>query len=156
MIVNTFTYNADGPRVKIENNEGTSKIIWDGQQYLAETDGSDTTTVAYTNTPAAFTNLISQRKDGTTIWLHFDALGSMRQATNISEIVTDTAIYDAWENIVSQTGTTPIVFLWNGQHGYFYNIDTGDHYVIERIDDPVTARWMSLEPIVFSSATFTD
>ena len=48
-VINTLTYNADGLRVKVENSAETSKIIWDGNQYLAETDASDNLIIGYTN-----------------------------------------------------------------------------------------------------------
>jgi RHS repeat-associated protein len=147
--LNTYTYNGDGQRVKVENSAGTSKMVWDGQQYLAETDGSDVTFATYTNLPDQFTNLVSQHDGTATTWLHFDALGSTRDATNSSETVTDTFLYDAWGNQLDRTGTTRILFRYTGQHGYYYDIDTALSYVLARMLDPVTARWLSFDPLNF-------
>ena len=126
-VLNTNTYNADNLRVQSENSEGTSKIIWDGKQYLAETDASNNTTVMYTNVPDEYTQLISQKETAKTSWFH----------------------YDAWGNEIVRTGTTHIVFRFVGQYGYLYNIDTGEFYVIERIYEPENARWTSQDSCPF-------
>ena len=53
----TYVYNGDGQRV-----EGDIRYIWDGQNVLVETDGSNATLAVYTLEPKPYGNLISQRR----------------------------------------------------------------------------------------------
>lgn len=119
----------------------TTNYIWDEQNYLAETDENNVVQTVYTNEPQQYGNLISSRISGTTSYHHFDALGSTRQLTNAAGTVTDSAIYDAWGNVVSRTGTTGIVFLWVGVVGYYFDVETGHFYVRARIYGPTIGRW---------------
>ncbi len=52
-IRNTIAYEPDGLRIKLAESAGTKKFIWDDQNYLAESDGSDDINVVYTNTGTA-------------------------------------------------------------------------------------------------------
>lgn len=59
-----------------------TEYIWDEDNLVAETDGTNAVNVVYTNEPQQYGNLISTRIAGTTSYHHFDALGSTRQLTN--------------------------------------------------------------------------
>ena len=52
-VPNTFTYNGDGQRVQKQDSTGTTRHIWDEQNILLETDGSNIIQVVYTLEPAA-------------------------------------------------------------------------------------------------------
>src|SRR5262249_26008973 len=75
----------------------TTNYIWDEQNYLAEADGTNTINVVYTNEPERYGNLVSTRLPvagtPTTVYHHFDAIGSTRQLTNAAVTVIDTMIY---------------------------------------------------------------
>ena len=73
MTTNQYSYNGDGQRVQIVDSQGTKKPIWDFQNILLETDGSDATQVVYTLEPAGYGNLVSQRRGSTTSFYLFDA-----------------------------------------------------------------------------------
>src|SRR5258708_21051082 len=102
----------------------TTNYIGDEDNLLAETDGSNVGQTVYTNEPEQYGNLVSTRLPvagtPTTVYQHFDAIGSTRQLTNAGGTVTDTVIYDAWGNVVTRTGTTAIRALWIGQVGYYF------------------------------------
>jgi len=125
----------------------TTNYIWDEQNYLAETDGSNVVQTVYTNEPARYGNLISSRISGTTSYHHFDAIGSTRQLTNSAGTVTDTVIYGAWGNAVNRTGTTPTMFLWTAQLAYYSDAETALTYVRARIYSPLLARWTCFDRI---------
>ncbi len=63
---------------------------------LLETDVSNNTQVTYTQTPAGYGDLVSQRRSTTTKYYHFDALGSTVALTDSNENVTDTYKYFAF------------------------------------------------------------
>jgi len=154
-IRNTMAYDADGLRVKLEESTGTKKFVWDDQNYLGETDAANDTQVVYTNEPQLYGNLVSQRRGGTSHWYHFDALGSTRELTDVSAVVTDTRLYDAWGNAVATTGSTTSPLRWVGEVGYFSDPQTGLHYVRARIYRPSIARWLSIDPLAFAGSEDT-
>jgi RHS repeat-associated protein len=125
----------------------TTNYIWDDENLLAEADATNTINTVYTNEPRQYGNLASSRISGTTRYHHFDAIGSTRQLTNSAGSVTDTMIYDAWGNVVNRTGTAGIVFLWIGILQYYFDVETGQIYVRERVYAPPTGRWTAKDPL---------
>ena len=132
-----------------------TNYVWDGDQYLMETDETNTTQAVFTNEPDEFTNLISQRRGGASQFAHFDAVGSTRQVTDDSEVVTDQRIYGGFGNMVSHTGTTEFPFWFVGKFGYYYDPETDTNYVIHRILEPENGRWLSEDPFRFSDYAYT-
>lgn len=55
-----------------------TNYIYDGNQYLAEADETDTINRVFINEPDAYTHLISQEdvSTGDSLYYHFDAIGS--------------------------------------------------------------------------------
>src|SRR5438067_13661225 len=124
----------------------TTKYLWSNGNIIAEADENDTINVVYTYEPQQYGNLVSTQIAGTTYYHHYDALGSTRQLTNAAGTVTDRIIYDAWGNVVSRTGTTPISMLWIGEVGYYYDVEIGSFSVRERPYEPLIGRWSALDP----------
>ena len=79
---NTFTYNGDGQRVQKQDSTGTTKHVWDGQNILLETDGSNIIQVVYTLQPELYGNLISQRQERDDVVLPVRRAGSTTQLAN--------------------------------------------------------------------------
>jgi RHS repeat-associated protein len=153
--VDTFVYNGDGLRYQKQDSAGTTRFIWDGQAYLAETDGTGATQVEYTHGPGVYGNLISQRRLTSGVWVPsyytYDILGSVQQLMDHTATVTDTYVYKGFGEQFAVTGSTVNPFRWLGQVGYYYDVDTADLYVRARIYDPLRARWLSLDPIGFDA-----
>src|SRR5579863_5307695 len=124
----------------------TTNYIWDEQNYLVESDGTNTINVVYTNEPQQYGNLVSTRISSTTSYHHFDAGGSTRQLTTIRGHVTDIIIYDAWGNIITRAGTTLARLLWISELGYYFDLETAQYYVRARIYGPGIGRWTSVDP----------
>ncbi len=154
-VVNTMTYRADGLRVEKEDGTSTSKFIWDGQNILTETDGNDDTQAVYTLKPAAYGNLLSQRRKEGELWVphffHFDALGSTSELTDINESASDSYIYRAYGKQVANIGNTINPFRWVGRLGYFEDAELEQYYVRARHYSPGLARWLSEDPIGYES-----
>ena len=154
-IRNTMAYEPEGLRVKLEASTGVKKFVWDEQNYLAETDGSNDTQVVYTNEPRRYGNLVSQRRLSggvwTPHWYHFDAIGSTRELTTAAQVVSDTRLYYAWGNAVVSSGSTVSPLRWVGDVGYYVDIDIGSCYVRARVYEAAIARWVSLDPIGFDA-----
>ena len=127
-----MAYQPEGLRVKKDTATGTTKFVWDGQNYLAETDGADVTAVKYTNEPQPYGNLLSQRRGSTSSFYHFEALGSTRNLTASNGATSDSFLYDAFGNLVTSSGSTVNPFRFVGQLGYYYDSETGKSYVRRR------------------------
>jgi len=132
----------------------TTNYIWDEENILAETDGSNVVQTVYTNEPQQYGNLVSTRLPvagtPTTVYHHFDAIGSTRQLTNAAGSTTDTMIYDAWGNVVNRTGATDAMLRWVGEIGYYFDRENGLVSVRERIYGPAVARWITADPSGFA------
>lgn len=145
----TMSYNSDSRRVIKESASETVKFVWDpvADAYLSELDVSNTTQVVYTQEPQQFGRVISQRRSSTSNWYHTDSLGSTRALTNVSQVVSDTYLCDAWGNPISSTGTTVNPFRWVGNVGYYFDTATGLFYIRARTYQPTIARWTSVDPL---------
>ena len=144
---NTFTYNGDGQRVQKIDSTGTTKHVWDGQNILLETDGSNIIQVVYTLQPMLYGNLISQRRSGATSFYLFDGLGSTTQLANSTGSVTDSYVYDSPGNVILVNGTTHNPFKYVGKVGYYYDPDLVEYYLRARTYDPAQGRFLSRDPL---------
>jgi RHS repeat-associated protein len=149
-IVDTFTYNGDGQRVQKQDSTGTTKHVWDGQNILLETDGSNIIQVVYTIEPVLYGNLISQRRSGTPSFYLFDALGSTTQLTNSTGGVTDTDLFDSFGNVLLSTGSSTYPFRFAGQVGYYKDTDLSQYWLRARYFDAISGRFISRDPIATS------
>jgi len=149
-IVDTFTYNGDGQRVQKIDSTGTTNHVWDGQNILLETNGSNIIQVVYTLQPMLYGNLISQWRSGTASFYLFDGLGSTIQLANATGTVTDSYLYDSFGNALLASGSTTNPFRYAGQVGYYVGVDVVPYYVRARYYDPQTGRFFARDPLGFA------
>jgi RHS repeat-associated protein len=149
MTTNHYTFNGDGQRVQIVDSQGTKKPIWDFENTLLETDGSNSTQVIYTLEPAGYGNLISQRRSSTTSFYLFDALGSTRKLTNSAGNISDSYDFRAYGETFAFSGSTVNVFRWVGELGYYLDIDRLAYYLRARPYNPSIAKFLSEDPLGF-------
>lgn len=109
-------YDGDGNRVAKTAAGVTTKYLVDDRnltgyvQVLEELQGS---TVQRVYTYGL--NRISESQSSGTSFYGYDGHGSVRLLTDSTGAVTDRYDYDAFGNIISQTGTTPNVYLYSGE-----------------------------------------
>jgi RHS repeat-associated protein len=72
-----------------------------------------------------------------------DGRGTVRMLTNAAGAVTDAYEYDAFGNLIAQTGTTPNAYLYRGER---YDSDLGLYYLRARWYNPASGRFMSRDP----------
>jgi RHS repeat-associated protein len=149
MTTNQYTFNGDGQRVQIVDSQGTKKPIWDFENMLVETDGSNVTQVVYTLEPNVYGNLVSQRRGSTTSYFLFDALGSARKLTGSASSITDSYDFRAYGETFASSGSTVNVFRWVGELGYYLDIDRLAYYLRARPYNPAIARFVSRDPVEF-------
>jgi RHS repeat-associated protein len=143
----TMAYQPDGLRVTKATATDTTKFVWDRDNYLVETDGSDATLAVYTSDPQQFGNLVSQRRGSTSSFFHFEALGSTRNLTASNGATSDTFLFDAFGNLVTSSGSTVNPFRFVGQLGYYYDSETINTYVRARHYRPQLGLWLAVDPL---------
>ena len=79
----------------------------------------------------------------TASFYQYDGRGTVRMLTNAAGAVTDTYAYDAFGNLIAQTGSTPNAYLYRGES---YDSDLGLYYLRARWYNPATGRFMTRDP----------
>jgi RHS repeat-associated protein len=74
----------------------------------------------------------------------YDGGGTVRQLTNAAGAVTDTYDYDAFGNILRQTGSTQNNYLYRAEQ---YDSDLGLYYLRARYYNPVNGRFTGVDPL---------
>ena len=73
----------------------------------------------------------------------YDEQGSVRYLTDVNGNLTDTYDYDAFGNLVQQSGATPNNYLFGGEQ---YDWDLGLYYLRARYMNPETGRFHTRDP----------
>ena len=149
-----MTYNSANQRVRKESGAATTKFIWDEHNSLVETNGLDVAQVVYTTEPQLYGNVISQHAMLDSHYFHFDVLGATRQLTSSAAFTTDTFLYKAWGEVVSNTGMTVPRFTWVGEHGYQSDVESLAFWVRSREFSPTIGRWISLHEMSRDALAF--
>ncbi len=110
----------------------------DGRYVLLETNGSSVIQAVHTADPGGFGAEVSQRRDGSTSYHHFDGLGSTKELTDGMASVVAGYVYDAFGNVLVDSGAVLNALLYVGQPGYWFESDLGLYFL--------WARWYDLEP----------
>ena len=63
--------------------------------------------------------LIAMHRDGNSYWYAFEAIGTTRQLTGLTQVITDSYTMDAWGNILAVMGTTANPFTYVGKESYY-------------------------------------
>jgi len=74
----------------------------------------------------------------------YDGHGSVRQLTNSAGNLTDSYTYDAFGNLIEQTGTTPNLYLYAGEQ---FDSDLGLYYNRARYLDVRNGRFWNLDSV---------
>jgi RHS repeat-associated protein len=90
--------------------------------------------------------LISQRQliggNWVTSFYQYDGHGSVRGLTDVNGTLTDTYDYDAFGNLINQTGNTPNLYLYAGEQ---WDPDLGFYFLRARYMNPSTGRFVTMD-----------
>lgn len=75
---------------------------------------------------------------------HFYCRGSTVAITDASGNITDTFAYDTYGNLASRTGTSKVIFLYNGRDGVITD-DNGLYYMRARYYSPEMRRFVNAD-----------
>jgi RHS repeat-associated protein len=152
---------------RLQNHAGAVSIFYDGDgNRFSETVGNLTTNyLVDTQNPTGYAQVVDELQSGTvtrtysyglerisetqtinstltTSFYGYDGHGSVRFLTNSTGAVTDTYDYDAFGNLINQTGSTPNNYLFAGEQ---YDPALGLYYNRARYLNTNTGRFWSMD-----------
>jgi RHS repeat-associated protein len=138
----TYTYNAEDVRIrKLWASEDTT-YTYDTNRKLSrlleKTTNGITTKYVYGH------GLICEETNSTIKTYHFDNRGSTIAITDASGNVTDTFEYDTYGKLTSRTGTSDIIFRYNGRDGVITDFN-GLAYMRARYYSPNMRRFINAD-----------
>ena len=136
-----YTYNGHGTRTSRTIGASAQHFAWDthGGVPLVLTDG--TTSYLYDD---AGTPIEQVDTAGVALYYGHDQYGSTRLLTDATGAVAGTFTYDPYGNLTAHTGTADTPLRWNGQ---YQDADTVLYYLRARYYDPVTAQFLTRDPL---------
>jgi RHS repeat-associated protein len=162
----TFAYDFEN-RLKSMNN-GAVTLVYDGDgnRVVKTASGATTQYLVDDLNPTGYAQVVEELLNGAvqrrytyalqrisqtqflnsawaTSFYGYDGFGSVRQLTDPKGAVTDTYDYDAWGNILNQTGSTPNVYLYRGEQ---FDPDLSLYYLRARYLNPLTGRFLTRDP----------
>jgi len=142
-----YIHNPLGRRIaKLVNGVITEKYLWQGPtRLLAVYDGANNLLMRFEYADARMP--VAMTKGGTTYYLTYDQVGSLRIVADSSGNVVKRIDYDSFGNII--TDINPSFVIPFGFAGGLHDRDTGLVRFGYRDYDPDIGRWTSKDPIKF-------
>ena len=140
----TYTYNAEDVRIRNLCTEEDTTYTYNTNAKLSmllmkTTDGVVTKYVCGKG-------LIGEEVSGAFKTYHFDCRGSTIAITDAAGNVTDTFAYDTYGKMLSRTGTSKVIFGYNGRDGVVTD-DNGLIYMRARYYSPEMKRFINADII---------
>ena len=140
----TYTYNAEGVRSRNLCTEEDTTYTYDTNcklsKLLTKTTSGITTKYVYGR------GLIGEEVSGAFKTYHFDYRGSTVAITDESGNITDTFAYDTYGKLLSRTGTSAVIFCYNGRDGVVTDAN-GLIYMRARYYSPEMKRFINADVI---------
>jgi RHS repeat-associated protein len=131
-----YGYNPNGIRTsKTEGGTTTSYIVDENRDYaqvLIEDDGTNRVSYTYGD------DLISQARGGEVYYYHYDGLGSTRSLTDSQGNLANTYDYEAFGEVLNQTGTVENGYLFAGEQ---FDSTLDQYYLRARYYNPASGRF---------------
>ena len=138
----TYTYNAENVRIRNLCEDEDTTYTYDNNaklnRLLCKTTNGVTTKYVYGR------GLIGEENGNAFKTYHFDSRGSTVAITDASGNVTDTFAYDTYGKLTSRTGTSKVIFGYNGRDGVVTD-DNGLIYMRTRYYSPEMKRFVNAD-----------
>ncbi|WP_244648221.1 RHS repeat-associated core domain-containing protein [Ruminiclostridium herbifermentans] len=131
----SYTYNGEGYRVSKDINGQTTNYLYEADKVILETDGENNQTARN----IYGLNLLTRTVGNDTMNYMYNGHADVTALLNQEGIVTATYYYDAFGNIIEQTGNVNNNITYAG---YQYDGETGLYYLNARMYDPKIARFL--------------
>jgi RHS repeat-associated protein len=147
----TYTYDALDNRIGLDENGTQTETLYDGSTPIMDFNGSGSLTMRYLNGPAGDlvdTVLARQSAGGTVAWYLPDRLGTIRDLIDNSGNIIDHVDYSAFGTVLGESSPSTDDRRM-GFAGMERDSEVGLNLAVHRLEDPVTGRWMTLDPLGF-------
>ncbi len=141
--VTSYTYDGLGRRIEKNVNGTITRYIYDNEDIIAEYDDTNTLQANYLHGPGVDEPLRMER-GGQKYFYHTDGLGSITNLTDQTGATVKTYQYDAFGNIINQTGTLVNPFTYTGRE---YDSESGLYYYRARYYDGRIGRFLQEDPV---------
>jgi len=131
------------PTPREAKNATITRYVYDLEDILFEYDGNNQITARYAHGPG-IDDLIAMDRGGESYFYHTDGLGSITGITDSSKQPAASYGYDAFGNIISQTGTLTNPYTFTGRE---YDPESGLYYYRARYYDPGIGRFLQPDPL---------
>jgi RHS repeat-associated protein len=140
-IEDTYGYDGAGLRASQTISGTTTYLTWDRAEALPAILSDGTNSYIYGPGGLPVEQISS---GGTATYLHHDQQGSTRLLTGSTGTVTGSTTFDAYGNSTGSTGTSTTPLGYDAQ---YTSTDTGLIYLRNRVYDPATAQFLSVDPM---------
>ncbi len=149
----TYTYDALDNRIGTNENGTQAWTLYDGSDPIMDFTGSGSLATRYLNGRAGQlvdTVLSRQSASGAVAWYLPDRLGTVRDLIDNSGNIIDHVDYSVFGTLLDESSPS------NGDRmmgfaGLTRDTTTGLNLAVERVENPGTGRWTSLDPSGFSA-----
>lgn len=151
-----YSYNSKNQLIEMENSAGTTQYAYNISGI--RTQAGDTQFIVDSNRSYAQVlieeraagdviysygdDLISQTRSGETHFYHYDGLGSTRALSDELGVVSDTYDYQAFGEILNQTGATENSYLYTGEQ---FDSGLDQYYLRARYYDQGVGRFTQMD-----------
>ena len=143
----SFKYDPFGRRIYKSSSSGTSVYAYDGDNLVEETNASGTAVARYTQTED-FDEPLAMLRSSTTSYYQADDLGSITSLSNAAGALAQTYTFDSFGKQTASSGSLTNPFQYTARES---DPETGLYYYRARYYDFQTGRFLSEDPIAFSS-----
>jgi RHS repeat-associated protein len=143
-----YAYDPLGRRVEKVASGVTTTSLYDGEDILRQTVGTNATT--YIHGPGIDEPLASETAAGVRTYLHADGLGSIVKTTNSSGAAVSTFKYNAF-GVLESGAPAPYAFT-----GREWEPESGLYYYRARYYDPKIGRFLSEDPVRVTRRRLTE
>jgi RHS repeat-associated protein len=145
----TFKYDPFGRRIQKSSANGITNYVYDGSNSVQEVDQAGAELVHYAQGDGIDQPLVASR-GGVLGFYEQDGLASVTTLTDSTGRVLDSYTYDSFGNAAPPTGSFINLYQFTGRD---YDAETGLRYYRGRYYSPDTGRFISEDPVGFSSGT---
>jgi RHS repeat-associated protein len=137
----TYRYDPLGRRIEVNDAGAITRYVWDGNNVVAEYDGSNTLERSYVTTGAPGQVLAARTGAQWQSYL-VDGTGSVVATVNDAGAVTSRETYDTYGRPANPPADSTYTFT-----GHQYDSKSGLYYARARYYDPAVGRFISEDPI---------
>lgn len=143
-----YEYDWAGRRVKksVSTPEGevTTRYVYDGENLVAEMDGSWNVIAVYIHNPDTIDRPVAMMREGQKFYYIYDERGSVVEIVNEKAHIIQKYTYDSFGNIVLQEGNLSNPFTYTGRQ---WDAEAGLYHYRARAYDPETGRFLQHDPM---------